>query len=242
MVVITLLNTQDAMPTLSLGYLASYYMKYGKNKDKVTFRIVECARTYDCQVVEPLSSVLAKIKGTDILAMATITQDFVSLLEIAAEVKKRLKIPVIMGGHHISALATSLPSTVDIGVLGEGEQTFTEIVDLFVEEKTFAASSLKNMLGICYHDYETKSIVINPRRPDIKDLDTVPLPARHLFNKEYWQPKRGNYEMSGKIFADMNTSRGCPYTCVFCSSAKQWQNKIRFFSAERVVEEKQKNY
>ncbi len=237
MVVVTLLNTQDAMPTLGLGYLASYYMKYGKNKDEVTFKIVECARTYDCQVVEPLSSVMAKIEGADLLAMATITQDFMSLLEVAVEVKKRLRIPIIMGGHHISALATSLPSTVEIGVLGEGEQTFTEIVDLFVEEKAFTPSSLKKILGICYHDPETKSVSINPRRSDIKDLDTVPLPARHLFNEQYWQPKRGNYEMSGKIFADMNTSRGCPYTCVFCSSAKQWQNRIRFFSAERVVEE-----
>jgi len=37
MVVITLLNTQDAMPTIGLGYLASYYMKYGKNNKKVKF-------------------------------------------------------------------------------------------------------------------------------------------------------------------------------------------------------------
>lgn len=237
MVIVTLLNTQDAMPTLGLGYLASYYLKYGQNKTKVTFKIVECARTYDCQMVESMPSVLTQIEGTDLLAMATITQDFMSLLEIAIEVKKRLNIPIIMGGHHISALPTSLPKIVEIGVLGEGEQTFTELIDLFVEQKIFTQASLKDIHGICYHDSEKQSIIITPQRPEIKDLDLIPFPAWHLFSREYWKSKKGNYEMSGKVFVGINTSRGCPYNCIFCSSSKHWQNKIRFFSAEHVVEE-----
>ena len=237
MVVITLLNTQDAMPTIGLGYLASYYMKYGKNNKKVKFKIIECARSYDCRLVEPIPSILSRVKGTDILAMATITQDFTTLLEIADKVKKKFGIPIIMGGHHISALPQSLPSTADIGVIGEGEQTFAELIDIFVKQKKFTPDVLKKVLSICYHDPKTRSIHINPRRPVIEDLDIIPVPARHLFNEDYWKPKKGNYEMEGKIFGDINTSRGCPYDCVFCSSAKHWGNRIRFFSAERVVAE-----
>jgi radical SAM superfamily enzyme YgiQ (UPF0313 family) len=46
------------------------------------------------------------------------------------------------------------------------------------------------------------------------------------------------YERGKKINAVViMTSRGCPYDCVFCSTTNFWGNKIRFFSAKRVVDE-----
>ena len=57
----------------------------------------------------------------------------------------------------------------------------------------------------------------------IKDLDIIPLPARELVTiKPY--------------MAHMFSSRGCPYNCIFCNSTRFW-NRIRFFSAEYVVDE-----
>lgn len=235
MVLITLLNTQDSIPTLALGYLAAYYSKYGVHKDSVSFRIVECARTHDCEVVESLNSIMSRMGGTDVLAITTLTQDFMVVKEIIAEVKKKFGIPIIIGGYHVSALPHSLPLYVEVGVMGEGEETFKELVDIFVAQGKFSPDNLKNVRGICY--YENNELKITPRRPEIQDLDIIPFPARHLFSKDYWKPKKGNYMLDGKIFGDLNTSRGCPYECVFCSSHKHLGPKVRFFSAERVVEE-----
>jgi radical SAM superfamily enzyme YgiQ (UPF0313 family) len=59
-------------------------------------------------------------------------------------------------------------------------------------------------------------------RERIKDLDTIPFPARNLINVS----KR----------TTMITSRGCPYNCCFCSSSQYWGG-VRFFSSQYVVSE-----
>lgn len=234
---IALFNTQDAMPTLGLGYLVSYYQKYGRHKEEVNFKIIEGARRYDCQFAEPIASIVAKINEADLLGITSITQDFDIILELVKEVKKKLRIPIIIGGHHISALPKSLPLEADVGVIGEGEQTFLELVDLFVEQKKFTTNNLKGILGICHHNGKRSKVFITQKRPHIKNLDIIPPPAYNLFSKHHWMPKIGNYKIKGKILGSISTSRGCPYNCIFCSSSRQWENKIRFFSAEHVVEE-----
>jgi radical SAM superfamily enzyme YgiQ (UPF0313 family) len=84
-------------------------------------------------------------------------------------------------------------------------------------------------------------------RPLIKDLDKLPFPARHLLKKEiYYNPK-----LPQKPFTVMQTSRNCPYRCIFCvpnalSFAVELEYKrynedkkppIRLRSAESVIKE-----
>jgi radical SAM superfamily enzyme YgiQ (UPF0313 family) len=52
----------------------------------------------------------------------------------------------------------------------------------------------------------------------------------------YLKPRRAGSGKGISRATQMLTSRGCPYQCVFCASSAFWQ-KIRFFSAKRVVEE-----
>lgn len=107
----------------------------------------------------------------------------------------------------------------DIGVIGEGEVTFYELVTKFVDALNKKINPL-TIKGICYHD--DNKISQNPPRDLIQNIDSIPWPYRH---------KR--YSSDEPIF----TSRGCPFKCKFCASHTFWGDKIRFRSADSVVDE-----
>jgi len=72
-------------------------------------------------------------------------------------------------------------------------------------------------------------IRMTAKRRFIKNLDTIPLPARHLI-------PLGRYRMLS-LPVSMTTSRGCPYKCIFCAGRKMVGAKVRYHGAERVAAE-----
>ncbi|MDY6790233.1 MAG: glycosyltransferase [Thermodesulfobacteriota bacterium] len=120
----------------------------------------------------------------------------------------RWKGKIIVGGPHATVCLDTIPDFVDYVVQGEGEQAIKDIV-----------------AG------KTKKRVI--KYPRIKDLDELPMPAWDYFiNLPYnwggeWFPQK-------PVFT-MNTSRGCPFNCTFCSVGSIWGKKYTCFSAERIV-------
>jgi radical SAM superfamily enzyme YgiQ (UPF0313 family) len=77
-------------------------------------------------------------------------------------------------------------------------------------------------------------VVRTPPRPFIRDLDTLPLPARHLFPMAEYHPHAGMYRRLP--FANMVTARGCPYGCIYCNHT-MWGKKVRKRSPGKVFEE-----
>ena len=71
----------------------------------------------------------------------------------------------------------------------------------------------------------------------IKDLELLPLPARHKIDiKSYlntWKKHHGESSLT------INTQRGCPYTCKWCSTAVYGQS-YRRRSPESVIDEIEK--
>ncbi|MFX1297077.1 MAG: B12-binding domain-containing radical SAM protein [Promethearchaeota archaeon] len=110
---------------------------------------------------------------------------------------------------------------IDICVRGEGEHTIIELMDAL--EKN---SSLGNILGISFKD--NGKIIENPDRPLIQDLDSIPFPNRELIHQ--------SYQFHEKI-ATIITSRGCPYSCRFCSCWKFFKSKWRMRSIKNVIDE-----
>jgi len=196
-------------PAFGTLYLASYLSKYGGYNDT--------------QVLETGSvsaEILNRIKP-DILGVSSITQHFNIAKQICSDIKKVMDVPIMVGGFHISCLPNNLTEDMDIGVLGEGEQTMLELAQAY-ERHGLDQKKLGAIDGIVYRSGH--HLEITHKRSFIKPLDKIPFPARHLI---HYDPTH--------IHA-MLTSRGCPYNCVFCSPTASWGN-IRYFSPEYVIAE-----
>lgn len=194
-------------PPLGLGYLASSLRNhFGKNYFE--FKIINKRIQREIDIFKP-----------DIVGISSVTQNY-NFAKEYAKIAKEKNISVIMGGVHISMLPESLTSDMDIGIIGEGEQTIIDLMKLFEEEGDFANNKLGKIQGIIY--WNERKIYKIEERELINPLDKIPFPDRSLLNIE-----KHTYVFS---------SRGCPYRCSFCASSRFW-NKVRFFSAEYVVNE-----
>ncbi|HLP80550.1 MAG TPA: PqqD family peptide modification chaperone [Nitrosomonas sp.] len=96
-------------------------------------------------------------------------------------------------------------STCDIVVRGEGEVTFSEILDWYFKGN----GSLEAIEGITYR--ENSVIKRTQDRPLLWDLDSLPFPDRSLNSDKL--------ESSG--CEALVTSRGCPHRCAFCCEGKR---------------------
>jgi len=139
----------------------------------------------------------------------------------------------IAGGAHPTVLPELALSdnNLDYVVLGEGEQSILDLVDVIEGNK-----DLSILDGVGYKkNGETKII---PKTKFIDDLDSLPFPARHLLNMDkYFGLKASHGERKTKFFSPIITSRGCPAQCTFCSAHKVWGRKFRYRSAANVVSE-----
>lgn len=159
-------------------------------------------------VDNPIGRVLAEIlNGIDVLGIATYEDGFVFIEELTICVKQAYpKMPVILGG----SLVTSAPQVVmqntkaDIAVLGEGELTILELMDLI---NSGDRQKVGEVPGICYKD-NFGNLIFTQRRPQMKDLNSLP-----AMNLTLWPQVQENLVIKEVLFSH---SRGCYMNCSFC--------------------------
>ncbi|MCJ7631119.1 B12-binding domain-containing radical SAM protein, partial [Candidatus Bathyarchaeota archaeon] len=141
---------------------------------------------------------------------------------------KNMGIMTVLGGYHPTAIPDELLShkQVDMVVRGEGELTMRELVQ---------RGSPEGILGISYK--ENGNVIHNPDRPLIEDLDSLPLPARHLRRHKYVSPI-----LRGRLVDEIHTSRGCWGNCTFCCEPCMSRSRQRFRSPENVIKEIEVTY
>jgi anaerobic magnesium-protoporphyrin IX monomethyl ester cyclase len=204
-------STWSYVPPLGLGYLASYTRKYVEGVEFVVERRAEELISHQ----------------PDFVGLTFVTFNYSYAAREARKIKDALGCPVICGGPHVSTLPTVLDPVFDLAVLGEGEETFADLVRLFKEKKRFPPEDLRNIPGLLFRD-EDGQLIRNPARAAIKDLDTIPFPDRDLIHNK-WSCHGG--------MVNIMTSRGCPYDCSFCSTIHHWGRGFRYPSNEYVVRE-----
>ena len=158
----------------------------------------------------------------DIVAISSMTYNFHNAVKIASKAKE-IGAVVITGGHHLSFLPRQLTKDMDVGVIGEGEETYLELLNLYNQNK-WEANYLKDVKGIVFRTPDNNIYKTSPR-PLIKNLDSVGHPNREFA------------PLTPSTKKAMVTSRGCPYKCVFCSQTRFWQAKIRFHTPGYVIKE-----
>jgi len=138
---------------------------------------------------------------------------------------------IILGGPDITYNVDNyLQAGADILVIGEGEQTLLELIHaLDVPVNPF----LDNIAGIAYRN-ALGEVHKTPPRQKIKEVDELPFPNRGGIDlQQYldvWKKHHGYSTVS------VNTQRGCPYTCRWCSTAVYGQSYRRRSPANVVAE------
>ena len=136
----------------------------------------------------------------------------------------------------------------DFVLLGEGEQTLIELLGRLTSRNE---AELESIFGLAYkpstlaphvsegvENHQSKILnrefVLNPRRPDINDLDSLPFPAWDLVDiekyRKIWLERHGYFSMN------MVTTRGCPFHCNWCAKPI-WGQRYNSRSPENVVAE-----
>lgn len=120
-----------------------------------------------------------------------------------------------------------LEAGADFILIGEGEQTLTELVDALEKKNADPA----NIPGLAF--LNNGYLVKTRAREVIRDLDRLPLPAWDLVDLE---PYRNMWmKQAGYFSVNIGTTRGCPFKCNWCAkpiygnryNARSPQNVIR---------------
>ncbi len=156
------------------------------------------------------------------------TPDVYRTIELAKRVKNEYGAKfVFIGGHHVSVYPLDFNvKEVDAIVIGEGEVTSVELVRAYASK-----TPLSGISGIAYNE-NGKQIQTKPRQL-IKNINELPFFARHLtqeYRKRYYLGIRTS-------LACVETARGCPFKCDFCSVWNFYRGSYRSKSPERVVAE-----
>ena len=144
-------------------------------------------------------------------------------VSLVKEVDKDIKI--VAGSYHPTFCPDEVIQNPDIDfvIRGEGEIPLTALV----KELKKDSPGLDTVPGLYYKNSDGQ-ICSNPGAELITNLDELPFPARDLVINCDYDVYRTH---------SMTSTRGCPYSCVFCAERKLWGGKIRRRSVESIIEE-----
>jgi len=150
---------------------------------------------------------------------------------------------VAIGTHVSPATVETLRAfpALDYIVRGEPEETVRELVEVLETRRqgegetrgrgdAETQSTLRSVQGLAWRD--CGEIVINPDRPFVADLDTLPIPRHELLPLA-----RYKLPIVGGRYTFIVTSRGCPAGCCFCIKHVTYQNTFRLRSPAHILQE-----
>ena len=181
-----------------------------------------------------VSQIAAKL-NPQIIALTATTSTIKTAMKYIKLIKKVLpNVLSVIGGPHPTFMPNEVlkDPLVDVVVLGEGEETMVHLARNYIDK---GSQDISNIPGIAYNDPEQGNIKVTQPRPLIKDLDSLPLPARHLVPFD-------SYGVSRDQSGGMITSRGCVFSCGYCSSSLIMGKKFRSRSPQNVVDEIEELY
>lgn len=194
-------RSEFRFPPLGIGYVAS-----ALRENKISVEIIDC--TFLLDIDEAVKRVLeATPDVVGIYSMYTMKENSLTL-------GKRLHQHcdlLVAGGPQPSSSPEDFLDVFDIVVIGEGEQTMTELV---------SGAPIQSVKGLAFKEEGGKfsrlrgEVRLTQPRGLIEDLDSIPYPARDLYDNENYIKY---YSWRGKPATSIMSTRGCVFNCDFCS-------------------------
>jgi radical SAM superfamily enzyme YgiQ (UPF0313 family) len=161
-----------------------------------------------------------------LIGVTAVTMSIDSALAVVQDAKSIApEIRTVVGGPHVTFCAQETMNgceAIDFIVRAEGEETIVALANALQK-----GTDLENIEGLAYREGDT--IKSTRERPFIKEIDALPLPARHLI-------PMGRYRALG-LPVSITTSRGCPFQCIFCVGRKMVGATVRYRNPKKVVDE-----
>jgi len=211
-------------PPMGLLYLATYIRSQGYQV-KILDALAEELNWI--QIKKRIKKYSPKVIGISVM----FTAYYQDALNLSKKIKNNFPdIKIILGGAHVSIDPnTCLQNNfVDFAVFGEGENTLKDLLSNIDNRK-----KISNINGLIYR--LGKNIKKNPPRELIKNIDNIPFPDWSLLKLNKYKFDDG-FQMRKPCFI-VETSRGCPNHCVYCSAFAVWQHHWRGRSPKNVVDE-----
>lgn len=200
---------------LALLSLAAWLHEKGGYKGRVTIMDTQIHRA------DPQMFAQAAVMGITAMTGSQIKYG----IETAAMARRvNPEIIIVWGGIHPTLMPEQTLShpLVDVVVLGEGEQTFLELVDA-----VFNGRSIAGIPGTLSVNSEGK-VVQGKVRPFLS-MDDLPLPAYDLIDINDYHGIEHQF--------DYQSSRGCPFRCGFCYNTVFCGRRYRKKSSAKVLQE-----
>jgi radical SAM superfamily enzyme YgiQ (UPF0313 family) len=164
-----------------------------------------------------------RLADTDVLGVSVITRTAKQSFELARRVRAlNPRVKIIFGGPHPTALPEESLQFGDVVVTHEGDHTLPLLLERL--QDNLEEPHLEDLLGVAYLGREGE-IIRNPDRPYLtgEELSELPFPM---------YSDRVNRGITHNV---VNTSRGCPYECDFCSVIENFGRGFRYWSDDAAV-------
>jgi radical SAM superfamily enzyme YgiQ (UPF0313 family) len=168
-----------------------------------------------------------EVASSDLVGLSTITSTAPRTYEMADSLRE-IGVPTVLGGPHVTFLSEEGISHADYVIRGEAEKSLPLLVEAISGEREMA-----EVPGLTYKvNGET---IDNPMDGDAMSLDELPEPDFTLLGTHYFKKKGWT-----KRVIPMQTSRGCPYNCNFCSVTEMFGRRMRYRSVDAIIDELKK--
>jgi len=204
------LNTRHTHSSLSLASLQAFWERQAERP-----RLTRIDHDLN-QGTDSLLSKLILLKPA-MAAFSTYIWNLPQVLSVSGALKAAIpEVKIFLGGPEVSFDSEEILEKypwIDIIIRGEGELSFEESLERFLENKDFC--------GVRGISHRSGSLIIREEnRPPITNLDELPYPfTAGLYGK-------------GMGFTYYEASRGCPFRCAYCLSSVL--GPVRNFSLQRV--------
>ncbi|MEJ2746172.1 MAG: cobalamin-dependent protein, partial [bacterium] len=210
-----LIALQSNTDTIGLKYILSYLRSNGIDASILFLPVLQAGDMAE------LGRFVREF-NPEIVGISLMSESFDKARMISSEIRKESPHAVITwGGIHPSIAPDACLAYADYVFIGESELSFLEFIHAIKQRR-----DPRSIQNVAYR--EGDKTVVNPLRPPIANLDSLPFPEHHpknsfiLHRKRIVKMDRRLFEkysrFSGRFYSLIST-RGCPFSCSYCCNS-----------------------